>query len=479
MAYGRTVLVVALLLCGAILGAGCTAPAGQGVTGSAGTAGLQLYSDPAHLFSLEKPASWVVTVGDEIEVREPASNGARVLLRPLFLSGTYRAANAGTVANYLVGQEVKRTAGFTVSSARQARDGSMLELVAAYDRSGVPMTGVYTIFIKSPYGMYSAYEAPRSTFARDEPVMRAVAASFTQLPAQGTGSATATPVQSSIGPLRQTQQSGGVSMKVPDGWNVQVMPYCSGLIAADPLNSRGVVFLNSLHKEPGTTLPPGVTPEEYLTGYFSRDFTTVSDVRILSYEDADLSALSSGTASVKAMRIAFSNSGTPTTGSFTVGTSQVSGGYFTAVEYLWGIYAPTTDWERDAPVLLESFISIDYSQATLAGCRSLLAASWGAGSRSGGSGSSGGSDSREQQLKEWYAKQEGEDIFLEKFSDYTLNRDRVYNPETNEVYHVDQNFYQYYDTHREQFRQQDLQPLADTQFRSLVPLDGSLHIQPN
>ena len=45
------------------------------------------------------------------------------------------------------------------------------------------------------------------------------------------------------------------------------------------------------------------------------------------------------------------------------------GGYFTAVEYLWGIYAPTTDWERDAPVLLESFFSIDYSQATLEGCR--------------------------------------------------------------------------------------------------------------
>lgn len=472
-------LALLLLLSGALLGAGCTAPAGQGGIASSGTAGLALYSDPVHLFSLEKPTSWVVTVGDEIEVRDPASNGARVVLRPLFLSGTYRTANAGTVANYLVGQEAKRTTGFTVSSARQASDGSMLELVAAYDRSGVPMTGVYTIFIRSPYGMYSAYEAPRATFSRDEPVMRAVAASFTQLSAQGTGGATATPGQSSIGPLRETQQSGGVSMKVPDGWNVQVMPYCAGLVAADPQNTRGVVFLNSLHKEPGTTLPPGVTPEEYMTDYLSRDFTTVSDVRILSYEDTDLSALSSGTASVKAMRITFVNSGTPTTGSFMVGTSQVGGGYFTAVEYLWGIYAPTTDWERDAPVLLESFFSIDYSQATLEGCRRLLAASWGAGSRSSGSGSSAGGDSREQQLKDWYARQENEDVFLEKFDDYIFNRDRVYNPETNEVYHVDQNFYQYYDIHREQFRQQDLQPLTDSQFRSLVPLDGNLHIQPN
>ncbi len=473
------VMPIALLLCGALIGAGCTAPAGQGSSALSGSAGLSLYSDPAHLFSLEKPPTWTVTVGDEIEVRDPASNGPRVVLRPLFLSGTYRTANAGTVANYLVGQVAKRTAGFTVSSARTTSDGSMLELVASFDRSGVPMAGVYTVFIRSPYGMYSAYEAPQATFSRDEPLMRAVAASFSQLSARGTGDTTPTPGQSSIGPLRQTQQSGGVSMKVPDGWNVQVMPYCAGLVATDPQNRRGVVFLNSLHKEPGTTLPPGVSPEQYLTDYLSRDFSTVSDVRILSYEEGDLSAISSGSGSVKAMRIAFLNSGTPTTGSFTVGTSQVGGGYFTAVEYLWGIYAPTTDWERDAPVLLESFFSIDYSQATLEGCRKLLAASWGAGSRSSGQGGSSGSDSREQQLKDWYARQENEDIFMEKFDDYIFNRDRVYNPETNEVYHVDQNFYQYYDTHRDQYRQQDLQPLADSQFRSLVPLDGSLHIQPN
>ena len=46
---------------------------------------------------------------------------------------------------------------------------------------------------------------------------------------------------------------------------------------------------------------------------------------------------------------------------------------------------------------------------------------------------------------------------MEKFTDYTLNRDRVYNPETDQVYTVDQNFYQYYDTHRDQYRQQNMQ----------------------
>jgi hypothetical protein len=68
---------------------------------------------------------------------------------------------------------------------------------------------------------------------------------------------------------------------------------------------------------------------------------------------------------------------------------------------------------------------------------------------------------------------------MEEYSDYILNRDRVYNPETDEVYHVSQNFYQYYDIHREQYKQQQMVQLTNQQFRTHVPLDGGLHIDPN
>lgn len=447
-------------------------------TQTTSTGALQAYTDASNLFMLEKPASWTVTVGDDVQVKDTAAGGARVVFRPLFLSGAYRSLTAGAIANYLVGQDAKQVNGFAVSSARETTDGSMVEIVADYTRSGVPMTGVYTVFVDSPYAMFTGYEASRATFSRDEPVMRSIAASYTPRQTLGTGAVTPTAVGSSLGTLREAQLSGGVTMRVPDGWTPQVFPYCAGLIAADPQNTRGVVFLNSLHKEPGTTLPSGVTPEEYLTTYLPRDFSTVSNVHILSYENTDLSALNTGSVTARAMRISFDNGGTPTTGSFMVGTSQ-GGGYMTPIEYLWGIYAPTASWEADAPLLLESFYSIDYSEATIAGCKNVLAASWGAGSRSGGSSGSPGSDARDQQLKDWYAKQEGEDIFMEKFSDYTLNRDRVYNPETDQVYTVDQNFYQYYDTHREQFKQQNMQQLTDAQFRSHVALDGNLHIEPN
>ncbi|MDH7594147.1 MAG: hypothetical protein QHG99_07345 [Methanomicrobiales archaeon] len=146
------------------------------------------------------------------------------------------------------------------------------------------------------------------------------------------------------------------------------------------------------------------------------------------------------------------------------------------MDYLWGIYSKADQIEADAPVLMEIFYSVDYSEATLQQCRAVLSASWGGSTRGGGSTAD---EIREQRLNDWYAKQEREDIFMEKFSDYVLNRDRVFNPETNEVYHVDQNFYQYYNTHREEFKQQNLVPLTEEQFRTHVPLDGALHIQPN
>lgn len=475
MLRARSGAAVALLFALALVmaTAGCSSSE-PGSDGSGGT--LQAYADPDNLFTLEKPPSWTVSVGDDVQVRDTAQGGARVVFRPLFLSGSYRSLTAPAIANYLVGQDTKQVSGFTISSVREATDGSMIEIVANYTRSGVPMTGVYTIFVASPYAMFTGYEASPAAFARDEPLMRSIAASYTPQPSTRTGVATTTAARSNLVPLQESNLEGGVTMKIPRGWTPQVFPYCAGLIAADPQNTRGVVFLNSLHKDPGTTLPPGVTPESYLTTYLPQDFETVSNVQILSYEETDLSALNTGSTTAKAMRIAFMNSGTPTTGSFMVGTST-GGGYFTPIEYLWGIYAPTASWEEDAPVLLESFYSIDYSEATLAGCRQILASAWGAGS--GGSGGSSGSDSREQQLKEWYAKQENEDIFMEKFTDYTLNRDRVYNPETDQVYTVDQNFYQYYDTHREQYRQQNMQQLTDAQFRSHVALDGNLHIEPN
>ena len=74
------------------------------------------------------------------------------------------------------------------------------------------------------------------------------------------------------------------------------------------------------------------------------------------------------------------------------------------------------------------------------------------------------------------SKSASDDAVFEKYSDATLGRERVYNSDTDEIYHVDNGFYDYYNTHREQYEMNNLQTLSQNQW-NLVPLDGALHIK--
>jgi hypothetical protein len=323
--------------------------------------------------------------------------------------------------------------------------------------------------------MFAGYETSEAGFNGKEELLRAILASYAPITPPDAGAAGA-PVRgtSSIGPLRYTTQAGKVGIRIPDNWQVLVLPGCAGLIATDSSNpARGVVFLNGLHNDIQNGLPSGTTPETYITTYMPQDFSTVSNTRIVGYDPGtDVSALGPN---AKAMIVSFDSQNVPAIGSFTVATRDI-GGYYAVVDFFWGAYTSPDTAEADAPVLREIFSSIDYSQSSLEQCRAVQRASWGGGSsRSGSSGSS----TREDQLKDWYDKQKREDIFMEKYTDYVLNQDRVYNPETDQVYQVDQNFYQYYDTHREQYQQQNMVQLTEGQYRSHVPLDGNLHITPN
>ncbi|MDD1678127.1 MAG: hypothetical protein LUO93_02945 [Methanomicrobiales archaeon] len=420
----------------------------------------------------------MVSVQDAIVVQDPSDGGiTNVRIQPLFLSGSYRFLTAEVIANYLVGQAVQRYDKFELVSVRETTDRSMIELVGSFTERNVRKTGVYTVFVRSPYAVLTSYETAENYFSQREDLLRAIASSFTPVTPPDMTSSTVSSVKgSTLGLLRDTQQSGKVHIRIPESWSVQVFPGCVGLLAFEADNSRGIIFLNRIHSDLQTGLPPGVTPETYLTTYMPQDFTTISNIRFLQYEDIDVSFLSGGNPSaVRAMRCSFENNGVPSIGSFTIGTRQI-GGYYTTVDYLWGIYSTSDQFMADAPTLIEIITSIDYSEATLEQCRAVLSASWGGSSRGGGSTAE---DLREQRLNDWYAKQEKEDIFLEKYSDYILDRDRVFNPETNEVYHVDQNFYQYYDTHREEFKQQNMITLTEDQYRTYVPLDGTLHVEPD
>lgn len=197
-----------------------------------------------------------------------------------------------------------------------------------------------------------------------------------KIPIGNVGKPAGNVANSKIGELHQRILEGGkVIMLLPDEWNTQIFPGCTGLVTVDGSNAaRAVIFMNGLHQSIDP-LPAGVTPEDYLTKYMQKDFKTVSDVRIIKYEDADLSNLRAGGGDVKAIRISFKNNGVPAIGSFTVNTYGTS--MSSAVGYLWGVTSTENEFESDGLTLLKIFSSIKYDEQTLQGCRDVLKGSWG------------------------------------------------------------------------------------------------------
>ncbi|MDH7594148.1 MAG: hypothetical protein QHG99_07350 [Methanomicrobiales archaeon] len=259
---------------------------------------------------------------DAIVVQDPADRGVtNVRIQPLFLSGIYRHITAEEIANYLLGQAVAYYRDFDLVSARETTDGSMIEIVASFSEGDVKKKGVYTVFVRSPYALLTSYETSADRFSQREDLLRAIVSSFTPMTPADMTSGTTASGRSTLGPLRDTVQAGKVHIRIPSSWSVQVFPGCTGLIASEADNTRGVIFLHAIHSDLQTGLPPGVTPELYLTTYLPRDFTTVTYMQFLHYENVDVSFLSGGDPSaVKAMRCSFENQGIPSIGSFTIGT---------------------------------------------------------------------------------------------------------------------------------------------------------------
>ena len=444
-----------------------------------GARGLMEYRDSDNLFSISIPEHWKVSVGDAIVAADTKDNGVtKVTIQPVHLSGKYLRVTAGDIANYLIGKERRGYSQFTVNSVRASGDGKVLEMTSSYAENGRKKLAVYSIFVNSPYAIMSKYETLSESMSEKEEQLRAIVQSFRQFnpPApdyssQGTSAST-------IGQLQPTVQSGGVSMLLPKGWNALVLPGCSGLVAADSAMPRGVVFLNGLHQSV-QPLPQGITPERYVTDYMAQDFSVggnrVSDVKILFYENADISALNTGGITAKSMRISYISNGVPCTGSFTVATYQT--GISTAVGYLWGIYSTTDNFYADAPDLLRIFYSIDYSSSSLTSCKNIMNTAWEGANKVGDTIRRTGEQMRQENLKLYEDRQAGNDEFLEKFSDSILDRDRVYNPDTGEVYEVDPNFYAYYDLNRDQYNYQNMRELQPGKWLKYTPLDGNLHIQ--
>jgi hypothetical protein len=458
-----------------LVSAGCT----NNILPKKGAKGLREYRDNDNLFSLNIPEHWAVSVNDAIVAADTSDNGiTKITIQPVHLSGKYLSVTAGDIANYLIGKERGGFNEFTVDRVRESQDGRVLELSSTFTENGRNKKAVYFIIVNSPYAIMSKYETLSESMNEKEEQLRAVVQSFHQFNPPAPDYSSHATGASTIGQLHPTVQDGGVSILLPAGWNTLVLPSCSGLVAADASLPRGVVFLNGLHQSV-QPLPQGITPESYVTDYMAQDFSVggnrVSEVKILFYENADISSLNTGGITAKSMRISYLSNGVPCTGSFTVATYQT--GVSTAVAYLWGIYSTTDKFYADAPDLLRIFYSINYSSSSLNACRNIMNTAWEGANKVGDTIRRTGEQMRQENLRLYQDRQASNDEFLEKFSDSILDRDRVYNPDTGEVYEVDPNFYSYYDINRDQYNYQNMRELQPGEWLKYTPLDGNLHIQ--
>ena len=75
----------------------------------------------------------------------------------------------------------------------------------------------------------------------------------------------------------------------------------------------------------------------------------------------------------------------------------------------------------------------------------------------------------------WENKLESEQRMSETQSDAILGYSRLYNPDTDEVYEVTPEFYDYYEVHGNEFEKNYLEELPSDKW-SYVPLNGAEHI---
>jgi hypothetical protein len=73
-------------------------------------------------------------------------------------------------------------------------------------------------------------------------------------------------------------------------------------------------------------------------------------------------------------------------------------------------------------------------------------------------------------------RQESEDRMSAKWSDAMLGFERLYNPDTGEVYQTGQWFPRTYEMNREKFEMQNLRELTPEEW-AIIPVDGALHIK--
>lgn len=297
-----------------------------------------------------------------------------------------------------------------------------------------------------------------------------------------------------------------ISMEVPVGWNIYNGGECAtkSILIRDPAHSlkqifyfseAGPVYTNQQQKEfdhnyvemggypilwvESPVVNP-LTAENFLihfgefasTPLFQQAFPQVpimSDIEIVNTQEIDNKPPYAIDA--KLIRAEFQQDGKEGEGYFLIVTADVGMGLGYGMMFV-GITSPKGLLDLITPSLtksLESFtISQEYVNSCIAAQNQAAAGALKAGKTL--------SETSDIIMETWENKLAAEERISEKQSDAILSQSRLYNSDTDEVYEVTPEFYDYYKIHNDQFEMSQLQEVPDDKW-GYAPLNGAAHIR--
>jgi hypothetical protein len=328
----------------------------------------------------------------------------------------------------------------------------------------------------------------------------------------GGGSSTGPPPDGDL-PLEHFD-AGFFSIDKPKGWTIVTSGRCTtfALLAYDPANpmrqiyyfgSVGPVYMSQAQKDidedymsqPGAYPIPWAdapvvdpfTPENYLahwpqiadmaaaTAFMSR-FPKLRELKVVAVDPQD-NMLPGGSSAI--LRGLYAQDGAVGEGMFLVTVvpfSPFSGmpaggtgfGYF-----ICGATMPKGEFPDAIDRLVASLNSFTITQGYVQDCLDESAQIWGAVAEAGRTLS----EASDILWEGWQGRSHTEDITAEQWTDGYRGVERVYDPDTGEVYEFASGWYDYYDIHRGEYDMSGLQPLPDDAWDlwMTAPLDGTQH----
>jgi hypothetical protein len=143
--------------------------------------------------------------------------------------------------------------------------------------------------------------------------------------------------------------------------------------------------------------------------------------------------------------------------------------------YILGISAPKTEFPKLEATLSKSIASFSFSQSYVQNCIAQQNENF-KGIMKAGKTLSEASDII---MQGWENRNKTDDILSEKYSDVTLGRERLYDPNTGEVYEFENGFYDKYKLDQNKYEMNNLQPLPNDNHElwTTPPLDGYKHLR--